>query len=279
MRHRCPILGRDTETEPTPFRRGEWSLVRCIETGMVFLPNPPAYQQLESEFAWEETSRAERTRRLREEPVLSRLSGAFKKVRLAVFRSRNKMADLAVECARRWPAGEPLQVVDFGCAECKLLARTFERMKESGHACVPVGIEVSRSLAAQGDAMMRPLGGRVICASAFDGAAGLAAGSVHLALMSSFLEHEAKPLELLRELRRALRADGAVIIKVPNFASWNRSVRGGRWCGFRYPDHVNYFTPDTLARLAAEAGYRVARQRASDRAPTSDNMYAVLERA
>jgi SAM-dependent methyltransferase len=97
--------------------------------------------------------------------------------------------------------------------------------------------------------------------------------------MSSFLEHEAKPLELLRELRRALRPDGAVIIKVPNFASWNRSVRGGRWCGFRYPDHVNYFTPDTLARLAAEAGYRVARQRASDRAPTSDNMYAVLERA
>lgn len=94
--------------------------------------------------------------------------------------------------------------------------------------------------------------------------------------MSSFLEHEAKPFELLRELRRVLRPDGAVVIKVPNFACWNRALRGNRWCGFRYPDHVNYFTPTTLARLAAEAGYRVVRQRASDRVPTSDNMYAVL---
>lgn len=276
MRHRCPILGRDTDTVPTGFGRDGWSLVRCTETGMVFLPDPPAYEELETNYAWEATSAAERERRLRDEPVRARVSDAMKRVKAIVLRRRNKMAGLALEAARRWPVGTRLEVVDFGCAQCRLLIRTTERLCEAGFGCVPIGVEVSRRLAAQGDASLRPLGGRVECASAIDGARRLASGSTHLALMSSFLEHEAKPFELLRELRRALRTDGAVVIKVPNFACWNRSARGNRWCGFRYPDHVNYFTPETLARLAAEAGYRVIRQRASDRVPTSDNMYAVL---
>lgn len=276
MRHLCPILGRETETEPAGFGRDGWSLVRCVETGMVFLPDPPAYEELESNYAWEATSAAERRRRLREEPVRARVSDAMKRVKAVVLRSRNKMADLALEAAGRWPAGTRLEVVDFGCAQCRLLLRTHERLRDGGYGCVPVGVEVSRGLAAQGDARLRELGGRVECASAIDGARRLATGSIHLALMSSFLEHEAKPFELLRELRRVLRPDGAVVIKVPNFACWNRALRGNRWCGFRYPDHVNYFTPTTLARLAAEAGYRVVRQRASDRVPTSDNMYAVL---
>ncbi|MDA0802772.1 MAG: hypothetical protein O2819_03345 [Planctomycetota bacterium] len=272
MEHHCPILGRHTQTAPTPYSRGEWSLVRCTETGLVFLPDPPAYEQLEEQFAWEQTSVAERRRRIRDEPVLARLSSAYKRVRLSIFRSRNKMADLALSAAsrRRWPATEALQVVDLGCAECKLLASTHARCGDAGRSCVPIGIEVSRQLARDGDQRMRALGGRVICDSAISGVSGLPAGSIHLVLMSSFLE-------LLRALRLALRPDGAVILKVPNFDCLNRRIRGGKWCGFRYPDHVNYFTPSTLARLASEAGYCVARQRLSDRLPTSDNMYAVLE--
>ncbi len=264
---------------PTPYSRGEWSLVRCTETGLVFLPDPPAYEQLEEEFAWEQTSIAERERRLRDEPVLARVSSAYKSARLAIFKSRNKMADLALEVVQRrdWSQREQLQVVDLGCAECRLLASTYSTLARADRHCVPIGIEVSKQLAREGDDRMRELGGRVICDSAIGGAVGLPAGSIHLVLMSSFLEHEARPLELLRALRTALRPDGAVVLKVPNFACLNRRLRGGRWCGFRYPDHVNYFTPSTLARLAHEAGYRVARQRLVDRLPTSDNMYAVLE--
>ncbi len=245
----------------------------------MFLPDPPAYQQLEEQFAWEQTRIAERERRIRDEPVLARVSNAYKRARLAIFRSRNKMADLALEVVqhRAWPRREQLQIVDLGCAECKLLASTYATLARGERHCVPIGIEVSRQLAKEGDERMRELGGRVICDSAIGGAAGLPAGSFHLVLMSSFLEHEANPLELLRTLRAALRPDGAVVLKVPNFACLNRRLRGGRWCGFRYPDHVNYFTPSTLARLAREAGYRVARQRLVDRLPTSDNMYAVLE--
>ena len=69
-----------------------------------------------------------------------------------------------------------------------------------------------------------------------------------------------------------------MIVKAPNFASWNWVVRGKKWCGFRYPDHVNYFTPQTLTLLASEGGFAVARQNVLDKFPLSDNMYAVLQK-
>ena len=30
---------------------------------------------------------------------------------------------------------------------------------------------------------------------------------------------------------------------------------GAEWCGFRFPDHVNYFTPTSLKALATSIGY------------------------
>ena len=41
---------------------------------------------------------------------------------------------------------------------------------------------------------------------------------------------------------------------MPNFGSVNRRVSGSQWCGFRYPDHVNYFTPQSLRTMAADCG-------------------------
>ena len=96
--------------------------------------------------------------------------------------------------------------------------------------------------------------------------------------MSCYLEHEARPLEVLQRAHSILKKHGIIVVKVPNYNSFNRFWRGGRWCGFRFPDHVNYFTPKTLRILAGQAGYQLQHQRLSDRPPTSDNMYAVLRK-
>ena len=69
----------------------------------------------------------------------------------------------------------------------------------------------------------------------------------------------AEPAATLGGVRHALASGGAAIIKVPNYASLNRHVMGRRWCGFRWPDHVNYFTPASLERLVRQAGLEVAR--------------------
>ena len=97
-------------------------------------------------------------------------------------------------------------------------------------------------------------------------------------LLASGRAAGAQPLALLEACRAKLVPGGRVIIKVPNFACWNRRVRGRRWCGFRYPDHVNYFTPATLTRLVEAAGLCVRSPGWRDRLPTSDNMWFVIER-
>jgi hypothetical protein len=64
---------------------------------------------------------------------------------------------------------------------------------------------------------------------------------------------------------------------VPNFGSVNRLVTGPKWCGFRHPDHVNYFTVASLRRMAAESGMSL-RLLNPIRLPLDDNINGVLQR-
>lgn len=123
------------------------------------------------------------------------------------------------------------------------------------------------------------MGGSCVQASAPAGLACLPEGRFRLILLASYLEHEVQPLPVLRRCRALLADSGLVVVKVPNYACWNRRLRGARWCGFRWPDHVNYFTPATLREMAARAGLRVSRMALRDRHPLSDSLYAVLTQA
>lgn len=82
-------------------------------------------------------------------------------------------------------------------------------------------------------------------------------------------------MELLASVHMVLRDDGIIFVRVPNYASLNRMVRGGQWCGFRYPDHVNYFTPYTLSRMAGDSGFHMDLLNALKIA-IDDNIKAVL---
>lgn len=272
----CPILDRKTVVSSTPYERDGWSIVQCRETGFVFLANPPDYSQLESEFAWEKTYQQECVRRETVEPIVSKVSSFAKRLKCTINPRRNKIARLANQFLTHQPASEVTTVLDIGCGDGNLLIGVVRESVRQGRKIRPLGIEVSHQLAAISREQLQPYGGDIIMANAIDGAATLPAQSVGLVLMSSFLEHECQPLRLLRSLRATLAPQGAIILKVPNFACWNRKMRRQRWCGFRFPDHVNYFTPKTLRKLAEEAGFAVARQRFTDRSPVSDNMYATL---
>ena len=96
--------------------------------------------------------------------------------------------------------------------------------------------------------------------------------------MRSFLEHELQPQELLNLTAEKLTAQGAVIIKVPNYACINRFVMGPRWCGFHFPGHVNYFSPRILREMVERAGLRVVQFNWLDHFWFSDNMWLVARR-
>lgn len=277
MKRVCPLLERETPTVTLDVAPPPWVVRRCTETGLVFLENPPGYDSLKAELAWEVTSKREAEARAAAEPAVYAMSTAAKTFRREVMK-RNKVADLATRLVRDCDSPQ-IHLLDLGCGEGRLLGTVMDRLPADVRArCVPHGIEISNELARQSGAALAPYGGRCVHASALDGLRQFDAGSLDLIVMASFLEHEIQPLPLLRECARCLRAGGHVVVKVPNYASWNRSMRGARWCGYRWPDHVNYFTPDTLAAIAGAAGFEVERMNVLDRFPLSDSLYAVLRR-
>ena len=261
----CPICG-DTAADPRSGIAGPpWRLARCRRCRFLYLRNPPDYETLAQDFSWDKTFTQETERRR------TGRSGFERSVRAGLARAkafvqaatrRDKLKRLCADFVR------PGRVLDLGCS------RGYNACALPSGA-IPLGIEIAPALAAESQARFASLGGRVIQGSVLKGLAELGDSSCHGAIAKSYLEHEIRPREVLQELRRVLQSGAPLILKVPNYSSWLRSARGAAWSGYRFPDHVNYFTPASLERLLEESGFRVARFGILDRLPTSDNMWCV----
>jgi SAM-dependent methyltransferase len=276
----CPLLERHSPTVPLDHAPPPWLVRRCEETGFVFLANPPVQERFCDEFAWEVTHAEESYRRRRDEPMLYAISSGLKTFRQR-FLKRDKVSALVRGLVREFGSDTdgPLRLVDVGCAAGKLALRVARGVPQDiASRLEPVGIEISTHLAGIADSALGRLGGRCIHGTGIDGLRQLDRGSVHIVVLSCVLEHEIDPLPLLRQCRERLTHDGRIVVKVPNYASVGRHLRGRRWCGYRWPDHVNYFTPKTLSAIAAAAGLKVIRMNAFDRSPLSDSLYAILGR-
>ena len=264
----CPQCGTsNASAAPLKYSYGRWVLKQCRECAFVYLENPPAYEELETDLAWERVGKQERQERVYvRNPVRSAASRTVRMLR-ARLAFRN---DPLMRRVERWfPAGP---VVDIGCGKGDKLALLPERFE-------PVGIEISQERARTAREALASRGGVVHQMPAQEGLNGVRAQSLAGIVAHAFLEHEIHPKELLQAAARALSPAGALILKVPNYASVNRRVMGAGWCGFRFPGHVNYFTPRTLRRMVEESGMEIAEFRCLDRFPTSDNMWMVARRA
>lgn len=271
----CPLIERASRSQPLPYAPFPWSLRRCLDTGFVYLANPPSQDLFRDTFAWEVTHKAESKRRQEAEPSVHALSEAMKSFRRRVLK-RDKVASLGRSIASTFATG-PIRLVDVGCAEGTLIERVVMGVPSTvADRIEPIGIEISTHLASVAGRTLAGRGGRCIHATGIDGLAMLEPASVHLIVLSCILEHEIEPLTLLRRCRDRLTGSGRIIVKVPNFNCLGRVLRGRKWCGFRWPDHVNYFTAETLASMAEAAGLEVVRMGLFDRSPLSDSLYAVL---
>lgn len=244
-----------------------WVLKRCASCSLVYLENAPDYEALESDFAWERTFDAERAKRRRGRRLWYLASDALKQVKL-ILRGGDPRGKERRLMRRFVPQG---RILDIGSGSGQTLRAVPADL-------TPYAIEISPVLAERSRAVCAPRGGSVVQNSALDGLGEFEADFFSGAIMRSFLEHEVHPRQLLEGLHRVMRPGGRVIIKVPNYDSLNRRIRGRQWCGFRYPDHVNYFTPSLLHRLVRDTGYRVARFGWRDHPPLSDNMWMIIEK-
>jgi len=224
----------------------------------------PVYERLSEEFSWEKTSVAETNRRISQEPIKQFISKQLKAFRRRWIR-RNKLPWLI----RHYVV--PGNVLDVGCAGGGVINNLDQ-------IYIPHGIEISQALAPRAHEQAKLRGGYVVHDNALSGLRKFPADYFSGVLLSSFLEHEINPMVLLKEVYRTLVPFGRCIVKVPNFASINRVLRGKRWCGFRLPDHVNYFTPASLVGMCRKVGFHIERFTITDRLPTSDSMWIVVQK-
>jgi len=228
----------------------------------VYLENAVGYSSLAEDYAWERTSRAEAEIRREQQRWYRQVSRWLKAIKHAVRRGQPREIGLIrkyIPCGR---------LLDIGCGS----ARTY-RLLEREYTLF--GIEISVQLAEEAAEVCQVRNGYVIRDHALGGLSRFDAGFFDGVVMISYLEHETQPREVLNESWRVLRSDGTLLVKVPNYASLNRRVMGARWCGYRFPDHVNYFTPTALSKMLQECGFVMRRFALRDRSPLSDNMWII----
>lgn len=253
----CPACDASTAADLPRFSRDGWRVVACADCGFVYLRNAPDYELLVEEFAWEKTYQAEKVRR-RSDGALLRAVDHATGWRTALKR------DAGARYRKVFGAG---RVLDVGCGGGEVLPEPL----------IPFGIEISAGLQAQADVAMRKRGGYAIHAPGIEGLKTFDADFFDGVLMSSILEHEKDPKALLRGVHRVLKPGGRLYLRQPNYGCTNRKVMGPKWCGFRYPDHVNYFRVSDMARMAKETGF--AFRHLNRFAPCADNMHVLLTKA
>lgn len=68
------------------------------------------------------------------------------------------------------------------------------------------------------------------------------------------LEHLKSLKESLANAFKLLKANGVMIVEVPNFDSLGSRLFGKRWQPLQIPTHLSHFTPQTLHKLSQSAG-------------------------
>ena len=230
----CPACDADAASVVARYSAAPWVIADCDGCGFTYLRNPPGHQALEEEYAWEKTYEAKKAA----SNGSTRFSAMARKIRNRLGMYRDKTGQF-----RRW--FNDGKVLDIGCGWGQRIQPPM----------TPYGIELSTELHRLSDASMQDHGGYCLHGPGADAIWDFPEEFFDGVVMFSYLEHETEVMKVLTGAHRALKPGGGVFVRVPNYGSLNRRVIGAKWCGFRHPDHVNYFTLQSLRHVAAQAGF------------------------
>jgi len=250
----CPLCG--VLERNLLFRREQWGVVKCAACRMVFIGSGLAYDVQAREHDWADEHAKEFARRKESQPVMLFLSRVLRPLRP---NTNGRMLSQTL----RWSRGGKL--VDFGCGDGGFLALAAKHFDVTGIELSSRGVELTRQKLPTAKIFEGPvteIAERELPANAFD-----------VVTEFGYIEHEWYPLAGMREAARVLRPGGVIVLKTPNYASWNRHIRGEDWCGYYIPGHCNYFTPRTLGMLLRKASLEPLPRPLADRSPFSDSLW------
>ena len=137
------------------------------------------------------------------------------------------------------------RLLDVGCGKGKFLATAARRGWEAW------GIEPSQRSVSQASTGG---GGRLITGRFED--LELPDEYFDLVTMWHTLEHFHQPLETLMRVRKKLKDDGTLVVRVPNSDSWDLRWGGPDWFQLDVPRHLYHFSPASLGAMLVKAGFR-----------------------
>ncbi|MBF0354219.1 MAG: class I SAM-dependent methyltransferase [Alphaproteobacteria bacterium] len=257
----CPLCGRDNRDQPpSPYSLAPWTIRSCRDCGFTYIDTAPKYEHLAVDLDWNARFHVETERKAELRKVSYKFS-RLTRMRMHLFGKRK----VGSYVRAKFNQG---RILDLGCGSGETILDLLDSF-------TPYGVEISTSLAIKADQLFRQHGGHTENAPSIEGLRRFEENFFEAVAMRSYLEHEENPLGVMKEVFRVLKPGGIAVVKVPNFGSLNRRVMGKKWCGFRYPDHLNYYTRSSLRQLAQKAGLDI-RFDFLGSLPTSDNMWAIL---
>jgi 2-polyprenyl-3-methyl-5-hydroxy-6-metoxy-1,4-benzoquinol methylase len=237
-------------------QRDQWEIVECARCNMVFIGSELAYDVQAREHDWMDEYRKEVLRREEKQPVMLFLSRLLRPLRPE---PNSRMLSQTLGWRREG------KLVDFGCGDGGFLVLAKKYFDVMGIELSSGGAEISRQRIPPDKILEGPvteIADRDLPEKTFD-----------VVTQFGYIEHEWNPLAGLRAAYRVLKPGGVTVMKTPNYASWNRTIRGMKWCGYHIPAHCNYFTPQTLSKMLRQAGFETLPRPLLDRLPTSDSLW------
>ncbi len=221
----CPVCGK---SEKLPVYVEHSTLVRCRTCGLLFYdpqPTPEAIREYYSSPIGYIDSIDKELEKKRADPH------AF-----------DALHAQAMERIERFHP-EKGTLLDVGCAHGFFLDYARKRGWKVR------GVELARKTA---DYAKKEFGLDVVNSSLID--AGFPEGSFDAVVMLEVLEHVMDPVAELREIARVLRKGGVVYITTPNFDSLTSREFKQAWECKSYPNHLFYFTRNSINALLRKAG-------------------------
>ena len=173
--------------------------------------------------------------------ALKRLESIYRRLALS-----DHVAFIVRAAGRR----EGVDLLDVGCGSGTLLG-VLKRRGFRG-----IGIDFSEEAAGLAEAEN---GVRVVVGSLERAA--FPDQSFDIVTLFHVMEHVANPREVLAEVFRVLRSNGAVVLQVPSIDSWQFKLFGAKWYGLDIPRHVIDYSKHAIFKLLNDSGFVVHRIR------------------
>jgi 2-polyprenyl-3-methyl-5-hydroxy-6-metoxy-1,4-benzoquinol methylase len=141
------------------------------------------------------------------------------------------------------PSGK---ILDVGCGAGAFLSKLKTRGFEAwGMDTSASAVALATNQTSPGQVRLGPFSKAQFRNDFFDGAVCL-----HV------IEHIDEPALFLKEIFQVLKPSATLVLRLPNFASWEARLSGRSWIHFDEPFHWGHYSPEAILKMAKQCGFQ-----------------------